>query len=93
MELAEEIIETLPFDGVAMADIIGFARGIWLLWRPELVQVDVLASTEQEIHAIIQERSQTLNWLISAIYASLRFAKRCILWENLKMLANLHDLP
>ena len=55
--------------------------------------MDVLASTEQEIHAIIQERSQTLNWLISAIYANLRFAKRCILWENLKMLANLHDLP
>ncbi|XP_075655268.1 uncharacterized protein LOC142625513 [Castanea sativa] len=51
---AEEIIETLPFEGAAMADTIGFAGGSWLLWRPDLVQVDVLAATEQEIHAIIR---------------------------------------
>ena len=89
----EEIIETLPFDGVAVADTTGFVGGIWLLWRPELFPVDVLALTEQEIHAIVQVRSQILNWLISAIYASRRFTERCILWENLKMLANLHELP
>ena len=90
---AEEIIKTFPFDGVAVANTIGFAGGIWLLWCPKLVQVDVLALREQEIHAIIQVRSQTLNWLISAIYASPRFIERYILWKNLKMLANLHDLP
>ena len=27
---ADEIIECLPFDGVAMVDTIGFAGGIWL---------------------------------------------------------------
>lgn len=41
-----EMIETLPFDGSIVADTIGFARGIWLLWRTDLVQVDALASTE-----------------------------------------------
>lgn len=41
-----EMIETLPFDGSVVADTIGFARGIWLLWRIDLVQVDALASTE-----------------------------------------------
>ena len=55
--------------------------------------MDVLTATEQEIHAIIRVRSQTLSWIISAIYASPRFAKRCMLWENLKLIANLHDLP
>ena len=79
---AEEIIETFPFDGVAVADTTGFVGGIWLLWCPELVQVDVLALREQEIHAIIQVISQTLNWLISAIYASPRFIERCILWKK-----------
>ena len=58
---AMEIIETLPFDGSMVADTIVFAGGIWLLWRTDLVQVDVLASTEQEIHAIIRVRSQTLS--------------------------------
>ena len=58
---ADEIIETLPFDGYAVADTIGFAGGIWMLWRSDLVHVKVLAATEQEIHALIRVRSQSLR--------------------------------
>ena len=90
---ANEIIETLPFDGAVVTDTIGFAGGIWLLWRSNLVQVEALATTEQEVHAIVRVRTQSFNWLISAIYASPRFEERCILWDNLKMLADMHDLP
>ena len=90
---AIELIESLPFDGSVVADTIGFAGGIWMLWRTDLVHVDILASTEQEIHAIIRVRSQSLTWIISAIYASPRFVERCMLWENLKLIATLHDLP
>ena len=90
---ADEIIEALPFDGYVVADTIGFAGGIWMLWRSDLVHVDVLAATEQEIHALIQVRSQSFSWLISAIYASPRFEERCMLWNNLRMLSNMHDLP
>ena len=54
---ANEIIETLPFDRHAVADTVGFAGGIWLLWRSDLVNVDVLAATKQEIHALIRVRS------------------------------------
>ena len=52
---ADEIIETLPFNGAIVTNTIGFARGIWLLWCLDLVQVDVLATIELEIHALIQE--------------------------------------
>ncbi|KAK9991263.1 hypothetical protein SO802_026248 [Lithocarpus litseifolius] len=90
---ADEIIESLPFDGAAVSDTIGFVGGIWMLWRLDLVQVDVLTTIEQEIHSLIHVRSQTLNWLISAIYASPRFAEWCILRNNLRILANMHDLP
>ena len=90
---AEEIIEAFPFDGHAISDTIGFVGGIWLLWRSNLVQVDVLVATKQEIHAMIRVRTQTFNWLISAIYASPRFEERCILWNNLRMIANMHDMP
>ena len=55
------IIETLPFDGVEVTDTIGYARGIWLLWNSNAVHVDILATTEQEIHAINRVRSQSLN--------------------------------
>lgn len=43
---AMEIIEILPFNGFVVVDTIGFAGGIWLLWRTDQVQVDVLESTE-----------------------------------------------
>lgn len=46
---ADEIIETLPFNGATVTNTIGFVGGIWLLW--------------------------------------------CILWNNLRMLATMHDLP
>ena len=54
---AKEIIETFPFGGAEVTNTIGFAGGIWLLWSSNLVHVDILATTEQEIHAIIQVRS------------------------------------
>ena len=37
----------------------------------QLVQVEVLAQTEQEIHALLQVQSLPFSWLLSAIYASL----------------------
>ena len=51
-----------------------------------------MASTKQEIHALIRVRSQNFNWIISAIYASPRFIERCLRWDNLKMLTSLHNL-
>ena len=58
-----------------------------------MVHLEVLALTEQEIHAIIWVRSQSLSWINNAIYASPKFVERCMLWENLKLIAILHDLP
>ena len=56
---ADEIIETLPFNGAIVTNTIGFARGIWLLWRSNLVQVDVLATIELEIYAFIWKPAES----------------------------------
>ena len=32
-------------------------------------------------------------WLLSAIYDSPRFAERCLIWENLNSVAELHAMP
>ena len=71
-----KIIEGLPFDGYITTDTIGYAGGLWMLWKTEDVEVSHLSSTEQEIHASIKVHSSNLTWLISAIYASPRLAKR-----------------
>ena len=89
---ADNIIRNLPFDGAYSTDTLGFAGGIWLLWRSDLVDVDVLSATEQEIHALIRVSSSS-PWLLSAIYASPRFVDRCVLWDNLKLIADSHNLP
>ena len=55
--------------------------------------MEILSAMEQEIHALIRVKSSSLTWLISVIYASSRFAKKCILWNNFKIIASRHNLP
>lgn len=57
------------------------------------MEVLLLSTTEQEIHAFVKVHSSNFSWLISTIYASLRLAERQILWKNLKTVAHLHNLP
>ena len=90
---ARKIIEGLPFDGYITTDTVGYAGGLWMLWKTQEVEVSHLSSTEQEIHASTKVHSSNLTWLISAIYASPRLSKRRILWNNLKTVAQLHNLP
>lgn len=56
------------------------------------MELTELSSIEQEIHALV---SSTTNspWLLSAIYASPRFSKRRLLWDNLETVTGLHSLP
>nr|XP_023878277.1 uncharacterized protein LOC111990725 [Quercus suber] len=90
---AKEITDLLPFDGALHADTVGYAGGIWLLWFTDLVDISQLASTEQEIHALVQVKSSNTSWIISAIYASPRYVDRRLLWDNLTTVASLHNLP
>lgn len=90
---AKEITNRLPFQEAIHTDTIGYARGLWLLWNADQVEVSNLTSTEQEIHAIVKVNSSNLNWLFSAIYASPRFRERCLLWNNLSNVAQARNLP
>lgn len=89
----ERIVEGLPFDGFFATDTIGYAGGLWLLWKKEEADVFVLSATEQEIHASVKLCDSNLSWLISSVYASPRIAERRILWSNLSKVASLHSLP
>lgn len=50
---ADDIIRRLSFDGAYSTESIGHAGGIWLLWCSNIVSMDVLSATKQEIHAIV----------------------------------------
>ena len=64
----------LPFDGAIFANTIGLSGGLWLLWDFSQVAVVELSSTKQEIHAVVTLNHQDSLWLLSTVYASLRFA-------------------
>ena len=41
-----KIIKGLPFDRYITMDTIGYARGLWMLWKMEDVEVYPLSTTE-----------------------------------------------
>jgi len=90
---AGEILRTLPYDGIHTTNPIGYAGGIWLLCHRDMVGMDVLTATKQEIHAIFKVLSSPSPWLLSSIYGSPRFEERQILWDNLCSISLLHGLP
>ncbi|KAL0012521.1 hypothetical protein SO802_007629 [Lithocarpus litseifolius] len=90
---AGDISDRLPFDGAIHSDTIGFSGGIWLLWNSDKVQITQLAMSEQEIHVLVKVTSSSFEFIFSAIYTSPRFHERCILWNNLKNAADLHEKP
>uniref|UniRef100_A0A7N2N4Z5 Endonuclease/exonuclease/phosphatase domain-containing protein n=1 Tax=Quercus lobata TaxID=97700 RepID=A0A7N2N4Z5_QUELO len=67
---AAKIVEALHFNGFFATKVIGYAEGLWLLWKKEEVDVYVLSSTEQEIHAIVKAnlsqvaQLHNLPWLL-----------------------------
>ena len=90
---AREITDSLPFDGAFHTETIGYAGGLWVLWNADNVDVALLSSTEQEIHAEVKVRFTNDSWLLSVVYASPRCAERQVLWKNLMSVAELHNLP
>ena len=90
---AERIIAEFPFDGFYTTDTVGYVGGLWLLWKKEEVEISVLSSIEQEIHATMKVCSSNLTWIISPMYASPCLTERKILWSNLTKVTQLHNLP
>jgi hypothetical protein len=90
---AVDLAKTLPFDGFLCTNTIGFAGGIWVMWNLDLVDVEHLCSTKQEIHVSVKVRGSNTLWLLSAIYASPRRFECRILWNNLSVIVELHNLP
>nr|POE89570.1 hypothetical protein CFP56_02290 [Quercus suber] len=90
---AGDILRTLPYNGIHTIDSIGYAGGIWLLWRKDMVELEVLTATEHEIHAIVKLNCSDSLWLLSSVYSSPRFFECLFIWDNLHAVSLLHNLP
>ncbi|XP_075654049.1 uncharacterized protein LOC142624370 [Castanea sativa] len=59
VDRAKAITDRLPMDGAIHTNTIRYFGGLWLLWNSNLVEVELLAKTEQEIHVEVK-----LSWVI-----------------------------
>jgi hypothetical protein len=57
------------------------------------VKISHLSSTEQEIHVSVKVNGFNSVWLLLTIYASPRRSECRKLWNNLSIVASLHNLP
>ncbi|KAJ7949855.1 reverse transcriptase [Quillaja saponaria] len=78
----EGIIRRLGFDSFEKVDSHGFSGGIWLLWHSQIVQLQVLSSSDQVINVLIFDTTG-FDWVLSAVYAKPSLAGRHVLWNFL----------
>lgn len=90
-ERASSIINTLGFDMHYKVDAMGFSGGIWMLWNPTTIQVNILASSFQEIHA--HGKVQNFSFILTGLYASPIFNIRKNLWESLSIMSQALSYP
>lgn len=62
-----------------MAEAISFAGGIWVFWKRNKVDIDVLAKIDQIVTLAIKKGS-SVDWVLSAVYASPVARYRNELW-------------
>lgn len=62
--------EGFNFTGMAEVAAIGQSGGIVILWHSDVLIVEPVATTQQEIYCYIQVHPSPFKWLFIAIYSS-----------------------
>ncbi|CAN1142722.1 hypothetical protein LINPERHAP2_LOCUS13214 [Linum perenne] len=76
----------MGFSASFRSDAVGFVGGIWLVWDPLVVNLDIVEFGAQFIHAKGVQADGSL-FFITAVYASPRATSRVLLWDTLKRLS------
>ncbi|CAN1822966.1 hypothetical protein LINPERHAP1_LOCUS30173 [Linum perenne] len=77
------IIRRLGFDSHVRVDAIGFAGGIWVLWKAASIDIQILSSSSQFIHMQASIQHQP-DFLMTAVYGSPLAGRRDVLWAGLR---------
>ncbi|KAI9098542.1 hypothetical protein K1719_025167 [Acacia pycnantha] len=83
---AHKTIQNWGFKFSVRVEADGFAGGIWICWKSDLLQINVLAQNEQFIQCKLGLNGDEL--LFTAVYASPCEQKRRHLWAVLKEMAS-----
>ncbi|KAL2897416.1 Signal recognition particle 54 kDa protein [Bienertia sinuspersici] len=89
---AQFIADQINFSGQTRVDAQGFAGGIWVYWKADLVTVHETENSTQHITMQITRVGEE-PWYFTAIYASPNLIKRQELWRSLKTYAENNNHP
>lgn len=79
---AQSVCDRIGFGRCFRVEAQGFQGGIWVLWRPEEVKVNIIRHHEQYVTMEVrQHRHHT--WLLTVVYASPHVNLRETLWIEL----------
>lgn len=90
-DCGNSIINGLGFQRYLKVDAIGFSGGIWVLWNPNTITVEPIATAFHEVFLKVQASNGT--FILTAIYASPIFAIRKLLWEKSSIVSKYVRLP
>ncbi|KAG7534372.1 Endonuclease/exonuclease/phosphatase superfamily [Arabidopsis thaliana x Arabidopsis arenosa] len=79
---AQRICQGLGFDNSFRVDAVGQSGGIWLLWRSEVGDVEIVKTSTQFIHAKVTRETDVVHLI--AVYAAPTVSRRCGLWDELR---------
>ncbi|KAF7823171.1 putative ribonuclease H protein At1g65750 family [Senna tora] len=79
---AQRIMDKFGFDQREIVEAVGYAGGIWCLWKNNGSRIRVVQRHNQFIHFHILDCSG--SWFLTIVYGSPHFAQRGDLWNNLK---------
>ena len=80
------MIKDLGFNSSHLVEPTGRAGGILLLWKADRIKVHILGENYQGVYALV-EVSNSISFVITAIYASPKFQFRKTLWDDLSAFA------
>ncbi|OMO90964.1 reverse transcriptase [Corchorus capsularis] len=89
---AKCVLRKLKFPKWHVADPVGFAGGIWLNWDDAAVQLTIIISSPQLVHALVKPKDQE-EFMLTVVYASPKLEVRRILWTHMEDLARTITLP
>lgn len=88
----DQITAQTRFTASIVSEAYGFSGGIWILWDKDQVDLDLIELDEQIISVVVCSPHQR-PWLLSAIYASPNPLFRQDLWDYLRDMGYVVNIP
>lgn len=84
MQSHQALLDDYHFTRMIEVSVVENFGRIVVLWDDNILKLDDITTTNQEIHAMVKVHLTKVSWLFSVIYTSNFRLHRHTLWDNLR---------